>query len=55
MDIIASLPEDDVPIEILASTRQESDVGLLNHERDSYIPTDYETEGECRLQLSENC
>ena len=46
MDIIASLPKDDVPIEILATARQESDISILNHENDSYVPIDNESEGE---------
>ncbi|KAF8313902.1 uncharacterized protein EI90DRAFT_2948963 [Cantharellus anzutake] len=40
MDIVSSLPEDDVPLEILAAVRQEVDVSLLNRENDSYTAND---------------
>ncbi|KIL62632.1 hypothetical protein M378DRAFT_58184, partial [Amanita muscaria Koide BX008] len=39
---LAQLPEDDVPVELLAVVRQETDVSVLTEEADSYIPGDLE-------------
>ncbi|KIL55393.1 hypothetical protein M378DRAFT_188670 [Amanita muscaria Koide BX008] len=39
---LAELPEDDVPIEILAIVRQEPDSSVLAEEADSYVPGDLE-------------
>lgn len=36
---ISLLPEDDVPIEITAACRQETDTSLVERESDSYVPT----------------
>jgi len=38
-EILNSLPEDDVPIEILAATRQETDTAIIDLESASYVPT----------------
>ena len=35
---IASLPEDDVPIEVLGAIRQSTDTGLVDQENDAYVP-----------------
>ncbi len=37
-DLIAMMPEDDVPVEILAAVRQEEDVGVIDVEKDGYVP-----------------
>ncbi|KAF8325100.1 uncharacterized protein EI90DRAFT_3019274 [Cantharellus anzutake] len=39
--VMASLPEDDVPLEILASMRQETSSHILLREHDSYVPGDF--------------
>jgi len=33
-----TLPEDDIPIEILATVMHNDDVGVINAEKDSYVP-----------------
>ena len=36
--ILATLPEDDIPIEILAGVMQNDDDGIIDAEKDSYVP-----------------
>ncbi len=48
--IIATLPEDDIPIEILATVMHNDDIGVIDAEKDSYVP---ENEA-VPLDLSEN-
>jgi len=51
LEIIASLPEDDVLIEILAGARQETDISLLVQESETYLPNE-ESGGESHRLLS---
>lgn len=37
---LGSLPDDDVPMEILGIVRQTEDIGLIDQESDSYVPAD---------------
>jgi hypothetical protein len=41
-DVMRSLPEDDVPLEIMAMICQETGVNILLKEHDSYVPGDGE-------------
>ena|SRR5258708_1929868 len=45
-DLIASMLEDDVPVEILAAVRQEEDTGVIEAEKDGYVPELEETNQE---------
>jgi len=51
LEIIASLPEDDVLIEILAGARQETDISLLVQESEPYLSNE-ESGGESHRLLS---
>ncbi|KAF8325619.1 uncharacterized protein EI90DRAFT_3018962 [Cantharellus anzutake] len=44
--ILGSLPEDDVPVEIIASIRQETAADILGREHDSYVPGPYTSDDE---------
>jgi len=37
---IEELPEDDVPVEVMSTMRQTTDLGLVNQESDGYVPLD---------------
>lgn len=41
---LGSLPDDDVPMEILGIVRQTEDIGLVDQESDSYVPADNSAE-----------
>jgi hypothetical protein len=39
-ECLGSLPDDEVPKEILGIVRQTEDIGLIDQESDSYVPSD---------------
>src|SRR5258708_3395296 len=49
-EILASLPEDDIPLEIQASMCQEPDSDILNREADGYVDVDLMIEGVTRYR-----
>ena len=61
-DVLAMLPEDDVPVEILAAVCQEEDVSIIDAERDAYVPEEdlpipeWNVNGvfQCSIQNSQN-